>query len=256
MTPTFDNDPIDDYDSSQSTRPLSTEALGHLHEQTRAPCPAPEIVVQPGQICTIEIMPQRPMRGPYWIGFTNAQHLAIREIRFGMNMATNCQGEMPGGFFDVNHPELLIPIACVPLSLGCTFSATVRNISHLAIEVLTTLWGSLATDDAPDRPRLPRPFACRAIEPLAGFEFCELSTSSCPACHLPNCGFALAERYRRQSRLLQEELEERRPETIALRQRENTLLARREADHDATILHCNRAGYELGDSWETPTDES
>jgi len=241
-------------------------ALGHLHERTRTPLPSVSVVIQAQSIASIELHPQRPMRGPYWFGVTHAKHLAVRQMLFGYDMAANCNGEMPGEFFDVEHPELLIPIAGKTLNLGQLFSVVLHNHSLTTVDVRTTLWGTHydvePLDDDHYRPLTPpltlrRPFACRDIRPLAGVSAHLLALEKCPVCHIGNCGFATAERYRRQTAALLTRLHDAQPTTIADRERENTLQARRLADLDATLLHTKtHAPFEPGDAWETPSDES
>jgi hypothetical protein len=118
-------------------------ALGHLHDRPRAVLPAPrEIVIPVGCRYEVELRPQVPMRGPYWLGFTNAEHLSLENLVFGYMCAFGAHGSVPGAFFDLKCPDKLIPIAGAPVGVGSAVRIVLLNRSDKSLVVELALWGN------------------------------------------------------------------------------------------------------------------
>ena len=185
--------------------------FGRIGDRTRVALPVQPSIIQPGCTATVTLMPQRCMRGPYWLGMTGASHLSVLSLRFGNVCAFNSSGEVPGSFFDVDQPDRLIPIAGQTLNVGNTVAIELRNRECFTVETLVTLWGNdldelddfpaeqTGTRSFPGWRSLPAPRACPGLPALASCSIEALQAATCPACGQAMCGFALAERFRRRA---------------------------------------------------------
>lgn len=227
-------------------------ALGRLNDRPRAALPGPVggVTIAPGVTVEVVFEPQVPMRGPWWLGMTNAKHMVVSGLQFGNLFAFAASGAVPGEFFDVEDPERLIAVAGRSLQPGMLASVRLRNVSVDTLLVSLCLWGndeaSLACNVVPERGRLGardlldlenvlhRPLPCSHCAVVPRGAVCPVCSEAKP---LP-LGVLV--------------------DSLPIAPAKREYLVRAGVDADATAAHVERVavGYEQGDVWESPSDES
>lgn len=202
--------------------------FGRISDRPRAALPAPPMVIAAGCSAEVHLCPQRPMRGPYWLGMTAAEHLVVQRLQFGNECVFNSAGDVPGSFFDSRHLDRLIPLSGPVLNCGMRATVTLRNPECFSVETVLTVWGNSIEDCAadmpfelppaqqlyrPDRAPVPadlypliEPRRCRSLTSLERYSIDDLQATHCPACGQSLCGFALAERHRRRANIAEDRI--------------------------------------------------
>lgn len=237
-------------------------AKGLVTDRPRAVLPGPrEVLIRPGEVVDVQLRPQRVMRGPYWLGVTQAAHLVVTDLTFGNQCAFDAPGEVPGKFFDVEDIEHLIAIAGAPLSPGYSVRVGLRNVSACTLGVSLCLWGNdvdsvdmadrLEASGALQRQPDENVWQARALELEGQVWEWERRTAAL---------VAVLQRESESSRRLEAERMRDRdlliPSVAAERDRRVDHERRRDLDASASAAHALTGSFEPGDIWETPTDES
>jgi hypothetical protein len=230
-----------------SSRAPTRPALGGLTERPRAALPAPPLVLHAGCSGSICFQPQVPMRGPYWLGLTEAASLRVLSVTFGNQCAFRAMGEVPGEFFDVSRGvDKLIAIAGETLSPGMLVRVELRNVTACTLETSACLWGN----------------DIRSLEMMEPGESVAGGADSLALRARVAELESLVKRWERSTADLLAKLDRERPaeaelpEVAAERARRAEHDQRARADRDASWAHHADPGFEPGDVWETPSDES
>jgi hypothetical protein len=236
----------------------SQSCSGRMTDRPRAALPGPRqgIHLQSGCTAVIDFVPQVAMRGPYWLGLTNAADLVLSALVFGNVSAFCAPGEVPGMFFDVGRPEHLIAIAGAAIAPGLGVRATIRNVSCLTLLVQACLWGNSEASIALAERAAPggsAPSSARVAELAAEVDLLR-SERLRTAAALDRLQMTVREL--EEARGVEREL--LIPEVAAERARRVEHQTRSHLDRAASLAHhaVSVAGFEPGDVWETPSDES